>query len=181
MTNKIKGIPVTNRLDNYNEVKTLYDRAFPTSEKFPYWLLRLMSLRKGFEYTAYYDGNKFCGLSYVISNATDAFVLYLAVNDRVRSKGYGTIILERIKEKYAGKQISLNVEPIDENADNLGQRKKRICFYENNGFAVTNYGMVTGGEQYWILSNNENFNQKRYRKVIAKLSFGLFVPEISKR
>ncbi|MDO4623412.1 MAG: GNAT family N-acetyltransferase [Eubacteriales bacterium] len=180
MANRIGEIPVTNKLENYDTVKALYDRAFPVSEKFPYWIIRLMSLRKGFEYTAYFDDGLFCGLSYVISNDSDAFILYLAVNDKIRSKGYGTAILENIKEKHPGKQIVLNVEPLDNHADNQVQRQKRIKFYENNNFSVTGYGMETGGDRYWIMSNKLDFDKARFRKVIARLSFGFAIPKIEK-
>ena len=40
------------------------------------------------------------------------FVLYLAVNNQVQSKGYGSAILETLKEKFSGKNITLNLSLI---------------------------------------------------------------------
>lgn len=56
------------------------------------------------------------------------FVLYLAVNDRIRSKGYGTKILDWLKQNTE-KIIVLNVEAINSSAKNALQREKRISFY----------------------------------------------------
>lgn len=50
------------------------------------------------------------------------FILYLAVNDKIQSKGYGNKILNIIKENNMDKEITLNIKPLDKNADNYQQR-----------------------------------------------------------
>ncbi len=164
---------------NYKEIKNLYKRSFPKNEQFPCSLMLLMAKRRCIEYYAYYEERKLCGFSYVVSTNTDAFILYLAVNDQIRARGYGTKILDEIKKQHDEKQISLNVEPIVKEANNLEQRKNRIHFYEKNGFTVTGLSLETGGDQYWILSNESDFNKEGFRKAMAKLSFGFLVPKIT--
>lgn len=43
----------------------------------------------------------------------------LVVNDKIRSKGYGTLMLKHLKEMSGNKEITLNIEPLYENADNF--------------------------------------------------------------
>ena len=66
------------------------------------------------------------------------YVLYLAVNDKIRSKGYGTLMLKHLNEMSGNKEITLNIESLDENADNYKQRVKRLS--ENN---VSDYLQTT--------------------------------------
>lgn len=106
------------------------------------------------------------------------FVLYLAVNDTIRSKGYGSAILTHIKNYFGEKAISLNVEPLDIEAENYTQRAKRIAFYMKNGFSDTHYMLEDRGDSYLILSTAEKFSPKEYTDVLKKLSFGSSVPTI---
>jgi hypothetical protein len=48
----------------YQDAKSLFERAFPAYERFPLWLLTVMSFRKGFAYKAFYEEEQFCGLAY---------------------------------------------------------------------------------------------------------------------
>lgn len=123
----------------YGVVKKLFERAFPKAERLPMWLLLLLARRKGVDFEAYYDDDNFCGFSYIVENDDLAFILYLAVNDEMRSQGYGSRILECVKTKAGEKPIVLNIEPLDSNAENCEQRKRRLTFYEKNGYVNTGF------------------------------------------
>ena len=127
-------------MQDFQEVKALKDRAFPKNEQIPMKLLLLWARRSCARFTAYYDGSAFCGMTYTVQNREAVFVLYLAVNDRMRSKGYGSAILRELKALNPGKTILLNVEPADEAADNFPQRLRRINFYKKNGDWLQNCG-----------------------------------------
>jgi hypothetical protein len=43
-------------------------------------------------------------------------VLYLAIDDSLRGKGYGSRILSQIKAEKPGQRIVLNIEPLDDKA-----------------------------------------------------------------
>ena len=97
------------------------------------------------------------------------FILYLAVNDKIRSKGYGSAILQCIKQRFSNKAIALNIEPLDPKSDNYAQRIKRFEFYLKNGFVDTHYQ---------ILATTTQFPIKEYKLTIKQLSFGLYSPQI---
>lgn len=176
----LRVLNVSSKLKEYQEIKSLLCRAFPKDEQTPMWMLRILALRKSMDFSAYYDGETFCGISYTVSTDDLVFVLYLAVNDNIRSKGYGSAILQCMKQKYASKVIALNIEPLEPDADNYAQRIRRFEFYAKNGFTDTGCQISDGRCKYQILATTDQFQTviAEYKAAIKKLSFGLRSPEI---
>lgn len=79
------------------------------------------------------------------------YVFYLAINENLRGQGYGSKILNLIKDKYSNHRIILNIEEIDKNSDNYKQRVKRKEFYKKNGFYDLNYTIKEAGVTYEML------------------------------
>lgn len=113
-----------------------------------------------------------------MSNEEFVFILYLAVNDKIRSKGYGSAILQCIKQRFSNKAIALNIEPLDSKSDNYAQRIKRFEFYLKNGFVDTHYQINDNSDNYQILATTKQFSIKEYKLAIKQLSFGLYSPQI---
>ena len=151
-------------MTDYALILEIYRNSFPEIERFPIWLLRIMSHLNGINSIAFYDENNLCGFSYFLVNKKTVFVLYLAVNAKIRSKGYGSQIITWIKEKYPNRDIFLNVEKPDENAQNNHQRMKRIEFYQRNGIFDTNQSFDYEGVTYSILCTNKYFSEKDYNE-----------------
>lgn len=177
----LKAVAVSKKLKEYKEIKSLICRAFPKNEQIPMWLLHILAIRKSVEFTAYYNGDLFCGISYAVNNGNLVFVLYLAVNDKIRSKGYGSAIIQYIKQKFSNKVIALNIEPLDTKSDNYAQRVKRFEFYVKNGFVDTHYQISDNSDNYQILATTERLSIKEYKSAIKQLSFGLYSPQIKKQ
>ncbi len=166
---------VSRNLDEYIKIKELIQTAFPENERLPMWLLLLTSKRKCVDFLAFYDDDRFCGVTYTVKTEKMVFILYLAVSNEIRSNGYGSKILDFLKVRYGEKDLVLNIEPVDENAENYHQRVRRLEFYKKNGFADTGKFFRNKSEIYSILSNSENFSMERYIDVIKKMSFGLYI------
>ena len=81
-------------------VKGLYHRAFPDEERLPWWVLRLNSLRQHIDLTAWMDGDQFCGFTSSVTVEGLHFLLFFAVAEDCRSRGYGSAILQAIQEGY---------------------------------------------------------------------------------
>ena len=171
---------VKRSMPDYDKVVELLLESFPEEELFPIWFLRLMALRKCVEFLAFYDGDEFIATGYSASTDKLIFGLYLAVRADKRSGGYGTRILDLLKKRSAGKEFAFNIEVIDENADNIEQRKKRLKLYERLGFHLTDYVVIDSGEPYSIMTDGKNFDVEEYKKAVSKLSFGLVKPKIQK-
>lgn len=171
---------VTTKLPEYQYISQLMKTAFPKNEQFPLWLLRLLAVRKNINFQAFFDEELFCGILYTAENEKYIFVLYLAVNDKIRSKGYGSQILQWLKQSTE-KTIVLNVEAVDSNAFNFKQREKRIEFYQKNGITDTGYLFTDKDEKYYVLSSDaEHFSVKEYCSLLKWFSLGSYKMNISK-
>lgn len=176
---KLVSKKVNKKLDEYKIIKDLMLKEFPKNELLPMWLLFFLSKRKMVDFNAYYIKDEFVGISYSIVNCDMVFIFYLAVDDKSQSRGYGTQILNCIKEKYKDKEITLDIEKIDESSKNYEQRVRRLRFYQKNGFYNTNY-YIEDDTDYLILSTNKTLDKNGFINVIKKYSFGLYVPYIKK-
>ena len=177
----IKAKKVSHKLVEYPSICYLMKSAFPKNEQFPLWLLRLLTIRKNINFRAFFDDDQFCGILYTAENSKYIFVLYLAVNDKIRSKGYGSQMLQWLKQSTS-KAIVLNVEAINDNATNFKQRERRMEFYKKNGITDTGYSFIDEDERYSVLSSDsEHFDIKEYNSLLEWFSFGYFKVNFSKR
>lgn len=164
---------------NLTYAKKLYHEAFPKEERLPWWVLRFMTVLNGVELSAFYDGAEFCGFTHTTATDDTVYVMFFAVNENLRSKGYGSAILEKLKQLHSDKAIILNVEPLDDRAPNADQRVKRMRFYERNGFYDTGYNSTEVGGIFRVLSTKPNLDIKAYLRVFLKISFGFWQPRVT--
>ena len=115
-----------------------------------------------------YDEEKFIGLTYLINTNNITYVLYLAIDTNNRGKGYGSIVLDKIKKESNQESIVLCIEEIDQNADNFDQRVKRKKFYEKNEFIETGFKNKEGKRYYEILTNGKKYEKQTYEKMMKK-------------
>ena len=162
------------------EIKELYLEAFPKIERMPFWLIRLYKFNKKACLTGYYEDNVLCGISFSIKNNEAVSVAYLAVNPKLRGKGYGSKILQEIKKDAKNRIVFLEVEQLDDTADNAEQRRKRVKFYEKNGFYLSEYKMVTLGFVYSIMSTSEELSVPKYKRVIGEYFKSKYSPQLYK-
>ena len=164
---------------NLTQAKRLYREAFPREERLPWWILRLMTLQKGVELSSFYDGAEFCGFAHTAATEDTVYIMFFAVNERLRNRGYGSAILTQLKQIYSDKTIILNVEPPDEQADNAQQRVNRMRFYMRNGFYDTGYNSTEVGGIFRVLSTSPELDISSYLKVFHKISFGFWKPKVT--
>ena len=167
------------KLYEYKDVYCLMRTAFPRNEQIPMWLLRVLALRKSVNFRAFYEDEQFCGVLYTVENNKYIFVLYLAVNDQIRSKGYGTKILGWLKQNTE-KIMVLNAESLNLSAENALQREKRISFYSRNGIFDTGCRFVDEGEKYSVLASDiDYFDPREYEMLLSRFSFGTYKKHIT--
>lgn len=163
----LKHKRIRRNMPDYDKIVKIYKASFPKVEQFPVWLLRLMSHFEGTNSVAFYEDDILCGFAYFIENEETVFILFLAVNPELRSKGIGSKIISWIKESCPNKTIFLDVEKPDEKAQNNAQRLKRIEFYKRNGIFDTGNFFTYENVIYEILSTDTHFTEKDYNKNLA--------------
>ena len=170
----LEVVPVKFSSDTYARVKDLYIRAYKPAVRIPLPLLLLLAERKTCEFKAYYDGDTFVGFSHCMEFEHEAYVFYMAVEDDLRSQGYGAVMLDKIKERYAGKPICMDIEALDPDADDYEDRVRRLEFFERNGFHRTNMHIQDGDVIYEVVGSDDFFDVYTYANDFNKWMFGLF-------
>lgn len=111
------------------------------------------------EFLAFYHGDILCGFVYMAKVRKLVFIMFFAVEEELRSKGYGSRILERVQYLYPERKIIISFEPCDEGAEDYPQRVRRKRFYLSNGYQETGYLMKLGGAVQEIVVKNGAFDR----------------------
>lgn len=154
------------------KVRALYHRAFPAEERLPWWLLRLNSMRRDIDLTAWMDGDRFCGFTSSATVEGLHFLLFFAVAEDCRSQGRGSAILQAIQTRHPA--VVLNIELLDPAAPNYPDRLRRFAFYRRNGFHDAHYHVWEVGGKFRVLSTDPVLDVPRYKEVFRKLTLGLW-------
>ena len=162
------------------QVQALYESAFPANERIP--MKQLLDDKIKREFWAFFDdslrenhGEKndseiaapltFCGFSNSISHGDITNIVYFAVVPKLRCRGYGSQILQAIREKHPDSRIvvDIEVEEDSKDAEELERRNRRRDFYQRNGFDAAPVEYHWQGEHYRLLSAGGTVTDKDFR------------------
>jgi len=159
---------VSQNKKDFNKIKELYYEAFPREEVLPLFLLRIKAKKENIDFLGIYDESQLIGLIYVVTYKDISCIMYFAITENVRGKGYGSKVLDLIKGKYKGNRIILYIEEIDKNVSNYEQRVKRKKFYEKNGFKDLQYKIREAGIYYEMLGYEGIVTKEEYEELMEK-------------
>ncbi len=158
------------------KIYNLYQSAFPASEKKPFSMIRTMWKKGKSDVWYCEEDGKFAGLVITINGPEKILLDYLAVAKNRRGQGIGSGILKKMREKYAGKGVFLEIETVDETAENYEERKRRKQFYLSNGMTPLNvfvelFGVdmeLLGFECYLTFEEYHDFYRDNYSEWAAE-------------
>ena len=165
----------------HSDVKRIYFESFPKSERMPFPLMVAMSKLWNTDFLGFYEEDTLCGFIYLAHNRKIVFVMFFAVDAALRSKGFGSAILQEIQKKYPTKKIIISIEPCDETAPDIEIRKKRKAFYLRNGYKETGYMIKLAGVVQEIIIANGEFNKSQFKHFFVLYSNGTMWPRIWKQ
>ena len=91
----------TYQKERLDELKNLYETAFPESEQKPFELMLKKREEGDAELLSIEEGGAFLGLAIVVSRGDLALLDYFAVSPQHRGGGVGGEAFEMLKERYA--------------------------------------------------------------------------------
>lgn len=165
--------------NHWKEVKKIYLEAFPKSEQKPFFLLkRSVKNGKAQIYTAVEDEML---LGFVMTICLDDLVMvdYLAVSNKIRSKGTGSFIMQNICKIFNGKKIVLLIEKLDDTAENKEQRIARKRFYLKNGFNSSGIFVNGVSGKMEVMNFGEKITKEEYLR-LQKYALGSLFFKLSK-
>lgn len=144
-----------------SDIENLYLTAFPEHERRP--LLPLLTDKKGFAETfAILENEEFIGLgSFLVLNQV-AHLIFFAIREEMRGKGFGSKALKLFEKFYAGKIIIADIETPERDSNNFLQRTKRKKFYLANGYKDSGIKYKWRGESYEILVSGGEITEEEF-------------------
>jgi len=143
------------------QIEELYARAFPENERRP--LDALMDDETGVgELLGLYEGDVFCGFACVLNWQDISHVIYIAVEEGLRGRGYGTQALEALFRRRQGQRMIVDVEAIVPGVHNERQRRRRMEFYRRLGYAETEVRYTWREEDYVILCRGGQITREQF-------------------
>lgn len=156
--------------EDYAWVKRLYKSAFPKEERAPFYMLKRRAIQGRGELLIARKDEKLIGFAYLLTYRDLVYLFYFAIHEEVRGSGYGSRILQTLKDRYAGKRFFLAREQLDKSADNYDQRVQRHGFYLKNGLSDLPIRLKEGNVVYDVMGVNGNVTAKEYDELITSWS-----------
>ena len=171
---------VCHELNTTEPVEKLIKDLFPPDEQEPIERLLTLARNPMVIFWAYYDEDLFCGMTYVVESEDLLFGLYLAIPRELQSKGYGTAIINDVKEHFNGKDYVIHVEDPNQECSNQEQRRRRIKLYEKLGFKDVGWRINGEDTVFWLMSTKADFHIDMYMKLMHDYSYGEYTPPVYK-
>ena len=160
-------IEYKNAASEKKKVRKLYLGAFPKEERVPFMLLAAREKKGNSELLEIKDGDTFVGMVSVLRYKDLAYIFYLAIDDGLRGRGYGSRVLSSLKERYRDCRIFLAREQLDKDADNYEQRVSRHRFYQKNGLVDFPCKITEQGVVFDVMGIGDDVKAEEYDALIT--------------
>ena len=152
---------------NLEDIKQLYMDAFPFDERIPFYIMVSAGNDRGVEFLSIYDDDTWLGFIHTLVGEKLSYIFYFAIDGGLRQSGYGSKIIREYKKIHP--KLSLAIEPIEEDSDNIKQRKKRLAFYEKNGFETLDTKVVEMGVEFELMgAKGMEIKESDYKSLVKK-------------
>lgn len=162
----MKSIQIDKNYKDIKEIRRLYNSSFPDDERIPFKRL-INNLDTDRVMYAYYD-DQLIGMSFLFLYNDLAYLSYICVEEDLRDKGYGSKILNKVKDDFKDYRIVLDIEEVVKNSENYEERKRRKDFYLKNGFESANIFYHIYHVDYEILHHGKDVNRDDWHSIIKK-------------
>ena len=115
-------------------IRCLYQKAFPTSERKPFAVIRRMHRQGLTDVWVLRQSGRFAGFASTINGKGIILIDYLAVAGKMRSRGLGSAALQALCGKYPDCGMFVEIESPFEPGEDQTERQRRRVFYERGGF-----------------------------------------------
>ena len=169
---------VTSKQVDRKKVKEIYTSSFLKEDRMPFWMMLGMARLWNTQFLAFYDKDVLCGFLYLAKTKNLVFVMFFAVDETLRSKGYGSQILFQLQKMYPNQKIVISIEPCVEGVQDLKERIRRKQFYLKNGYVESGYFFRMGKKDQEIIIKNGQFSKKEFMLFFIKYSNCTMFPKV---
>lgn len=170
-----------NMLENKSDIKKikkLYKLSFPKCERNPFFILKFLCKKNKIKFYSIYEEDLFIGFCSTVEDNEYRFILYLAIEQKLKGKGYGSKIINHFTSNYL--TCILIIEEVNKKYKNYIERKKRQNFYFKNNYIDTEYVIRYQKIDFNVLSNKKDINIYKLYKLIKSYSLNTIKIKIKK-
>ena len=175
---RMKNVTFAN--GNRQKINEIYKSSFHKEDRMPFMLMLIMGYLKSTHFISFHDGDTICGFVYMATIKKTTFVMFFAVDENIRSKGYGSRILDKIQSLYPDNKIIITIERCDEDAEDIEERLRRKKFYTNNGYMQAGYIVKLGNHKQEIIIKNGEFDKREFILFFLRYSNFTMMPKVWK-
>ena len=169
----LQEIIYTNQTNIKKDVSTLLVDAFPENERPPVSIFFKNFEKDNNRLLVFYNEETFIGFTALTFYKDICYIFFLAVTPTFRHQGYGSQILEIVKEKYQNYVLLLAFEEVNPQYPNYQERLIRQKFYYDHGFM--NNDLIT--DEWGVHFQTAYIGKRKVTfeeyKEIFKLGFGV--------
>jgi ribosomal protein S18 acetylase RimI-like enzyme len=167
------NIHITTQYDEHvlYDIETLYENAFPSSEKKPFDLLVRQHASHHSTIYAIFADDTWIGLLITLNGHDATLIDYFAIEPQYRNQGLGQQALQQFCQTYQEQCLCLEAESATGKLPSSIE-SRRIAFYERCGFSKTNYEVDLFGVQMNILWIHHPVSFPQYSKIISDVFGG---------
>ena len=154
-------IEIDEKSNFLHEIERIYLNSFPEDERIPFADIVARKAPNS-KLLAFCKDEELLGFSYVSCLNNFAYIIYLAMDEKQRNKGYGTQAVKTICDLYKDKTKVLCIEkPVTQN----DLRSRRIGFYQRNGFSLADFQFKFWGVEYFSMYSGK-FDEEKFKEFL---------------
>lgn len=148
---------------NFNTFLECIEKSFPEKERTSIEMYTKFSNYGGRPFFIM-EGEIMLGVCYCFDGGNITYIYYLAINESLRGRGFGSKTLKTLKKHFSDKPLALSIETISDEPNTL----RRYQFYKANGFKEQNLYYSWQGVSLMLLSD-QNIDLREYQETFGKL------------
>lgn len=153
--------------ESLDEVKRIYEDAFPKKERLPFSFLKRRIRKERAKLFIMEENGRPIAFAYLILFRDMFYLFYFAVISERRSCGIGTCFTKELLSRYKNKRFFLALEQPqnDVGEDDNVNRQRRKQFYINNGFLESKCKIKESDIIFDVMYFNKDISREEYSKM----------------
>ena len=146
------------------ELFRLYRASFPLIERVDFNIY-LNDQTGTLDILGFFHEEAFCGFAALMTYGDLSQILYFAIEEKLRGRGYGAVALEAMRESYGTGRIMADLEdPLTQapGSPERAERERRIHFYQRNDYQLTDVRFEWEKENYVMMISGGALTMKEY-------------------
>lgn len=152
----------------------LYLSAFPDDERIEIESLYDLYRQNLIEIDIINENDKNIGFAVIYLNENIHLLSYFAIDPRYRGRGFGSMALKKLKEKYDDLMIEIESTKF-KTADDFHLRNRRKAFYIRNGFKILDTEVDYFGIEMELMATTKDAGIDEYMETYLNIFDGDFV------